>query len=174
MTLSNFRFGQTFHVLLKLIIDLWNVHAWMAWLRPPNWITYSSYAKSSFYILLLRLTWIKIFKGFNYKHVCITVMDLILLTRWLQKMCLVSDLPIKWRLRMEAFSALLDLCAGNSPSPVNSAWPMNSAHKGQWRGALMFSLIHAWTNGWENNRDIDDLRRLALIMTSLYCYLQIN
>ena len=29
----------------------------------------------------------------------------------------------------------------------------------QWRGALMFSLISAWTNGWVNNRDAYDLRR---------------
>ena len=26
--------------------------------------------------------------------------------------------------------------------------PVNSPHKGQWREALMFSLIWAWTNGW--------------------------
>ena len=31
--------------------------------------------------------------------------------------------------------------------------------KGQWSGALMFSLICAWTNGWVNNRDAGDLRR---------------
>ena len=31
--------------------------------------------------------------------------------------------------------------------------PVNSPHKGQWRGALMFSLICAWTNGWANNRN---------------------
>ena len=30
---------------------------------------------------------------------------------------------------------------------------------GQWRGALIFSLICAWTNGWVNNRDTGDLRR---------------
>ena len=35
--------------------------------------------------------------------------------------------------------------------------PVNSPHKGQWRGALMFSLI--WTGGWANNRDAGDLRR---------------
>ena len=28
----------------------------------------------------------------------------------------------------------------------------------QWRGALMFSFICAWTNGWVNNRDAGDLR----------------
>ena len=32
-------------------------------------------------------------------------------------------------------------------------------HKGQWRGALIFSLICAWINGWVNNRETDDLRR---------------
>ena len=31
--------------------------------------------------------------------------------------------------------------------------------KGQWRGALVFSLICAWTNGWVNNRDAGDLGR---------------
>ena len=37
--------------------------------------------------------------------------------------------------------------------------PVNSPHKGQWRGALMFSLIGAWINGWVNNREAGDLRR---------------
>ena len=36
---------------------------------------------------------------------------------------------------------------------------MNSPYKGQWRGALMFSLISAWINGWVNNREAGDLRR---------------
>ena len=34
----------------------------------------------------------------------------------------------------------------------------NSPHNGQWLGALMLSLICAWTNGWANNWDADDLR----------------
>ena len=36
--------------------------------------------------------------------------------------------------------------------------PVNSPHKGQWRGALMFSLISAWINGWVNNGEAGDLR----------------
>ena len=48
---------------------------------------------------------------------------------------------------MATFSALLAICAGNSP------------HKGQWRGALMFTLICARINGWVNNREGGDLRR---------------
>ena len=38
-------------------------------------------------------------------------------------------------------------------------WLVDSSHKGQWRRALKFSLICAWTNSWANNRDADDLRR---------------
>ena len=37
--------------------------------------------------------------------------------------------------------------------------PVNSPHKGQWRGALVFSLICVWINGWVNNREAGDLRR---------------
>ena len=58
-----------------------------------------------------------------------------------------------WRHQMETFSALLALVLGIHRSPINSP------HKGQWRGALLFSLIFAWTNGWVNNRDAGDLKR---------------
>ena len=37
--------------------------------------------------------------------------------------------------------------------------PVNFPHKGQWRGALMFSLIYVWINDWVNNREAGDLRR---------------
>ena len=59
----------------------------------------------------------------------------------------------RWRHQMEAFSMLLAICEGNSP--VACEFP----HKGQWRGALMFSLIYAWTSDWVNNRDAGYLRR---------------
>ena len=36
--------------------------------------------------------------------------------------------------------------------------PVNSPHKGQWCGALMFSLICAWTDSRANNGDTFDLR----------------
>ena len=63
----------------------------------------------------------------------------------------LEDLITWWRHQMETFSALLAICAGNSP--------VNSPHKGQWRGALMFTLICARINGWVNNREAGDLRR---------------
>ena len=69
--------------------------------------------------------------------------------------CLIITLEMRheliwWRHQMETFSALLALCAGS---------PVNSPHKGQWRGALMFSLICAWIIDWINNREAGDLRR---------------
>ena len=51
------------------------------------------------------------------------------------------------------FSALLALCAGNSP--VTAEFP----HEGHWRGVLMFSFMCAWINGWVNKRESGDLRR---------------
>ena len=48
------------------------------------------------------------------------------------------------------FSALLALCEGS---------PVDSLYKGQWRGALIFSLICARTSCWSNNRNASDLRR---------------
>ena len=44
------------------------------------------------------------------------------------------------------------VCVGGGPL-------VNSPHKCQWRGALMFSLICAWINGSVNNREAGDLRR---------------
>ena len=37
--------------------------------------------------------------------------------------------------------------------------PVNSPHKGHWRGALMFLWFAPWINGWVNNREAGDLRR---------------
>ena len=37
--------------------------------------------------------------------------------------------------------------------------PVNSPAKGQWRGALMFSMICTWINDWVNNRGAGESRR---------------
>ena len=58
-----------------------------------------------------------------------------------------------WRHQMKTFLRYWPFVRGIHRSPVNSP------HKGQWRGALMFSLICAWMNGWINNREAGDLRR---------------
>ena len=38
-------------------------------------------------------------------------------------------------------------------------WPFVRGIHRQWRGALMFSLICVWINGWVNNREAGDFRR---------------
>ena len=72
----------------------------------------------------------------------------------LSEECNASIVSSWWRHQMETFSVLL-----HGRVRGIHLWPVNSPHKGQWRGALMFCLIYAWTNGWVNNRDAGDLRR---------------
>ena len=69
-------------------------------------------------------------------------------TAWHRKATIHDDV-IKWK----QFSRYWPFVQGIHRSPVNSQ------HKGQWRGALMFSLICAWINGWVNNDEASDLRR---------------
>ena len=57
-----------------------------------------------------------------------------------------------WRHQMETFPRNWPFVRGIHRGPVNSP------HKGQWRGALMFSLICVWINSWVNNRETGDLR----------------
>ena len=63
--------------------------------------------------------------------------------------CAIHDDVIKWK----HFPRYWPFVRGIHQSPVNS--PL----KGQWRGALMFSVICAWINGWVNNGEARDLRR---------------
>ena len=61
----------------------------------------------------------------------------------------IQDDVIKWK----HFPRYWPLVRGIHRSPVNSP------HKGQWRGALIFSLICVWINGWVNNGEAGDFRR---------------
>ena len=76
-----------------------------------------------------------------------------------------------WIIRLQLYiSALLALCEGN-PS-VTVGFP----HKFQWRGALVFSLICAWTNSSANNQDAGDFRRhrahydVTLMICRCWCH----
>ena len=64
----------------------------------------------------------------------------------------ISKSFIHWLLRYEP------RFLGWASCPM-SPYPVNSPHKGQWRGALMFTLICDRINGWVNNRQAGDLRR---------------
>ena len=56
----------------------------------------------------------------------------------------------------------------------NHRSPVNSPHKGQWRGVLMFLWSAPWINGWVNNREAGDLRRhrdhyVVILMNFIRC-----
>ena len=57
------------------------------------------------------------------------------------------------------FFSEISIESASAPVQVMAWSPVDSPHKHQWRGALMLSLIWAWTNGWANNRDTGDLGR---------------
>ena len=52
--------------------------------------------------------------------------------------------------------------------------PLDFPRKGQWRGALLFSLICVWTNGWTNHGEAGDLRRHCSHhdVTEMTCHFQ--
>ena len=70
-------------------------------------------------------------------------------TGWSRSVPDIHDDFIKWKL----FPRYWPFVRGIHRSPVNCP------HKGQSRGALMFSLICVWINGWVNNHEAGDLRR---------------
>ena len=88
---------------------------------------------------------------------------------------------INWSRQLRVFRSLMSLLLPSGLSMLSCLhddvikwkhfpryWPfvrgihrslVNSPHKCQWRGALMFSLICIWINSWINNREAGDLRR---------------
>ena len=78
---------------------------------------------------------------------------------------LFHDDVIKWK----HFPRYWPFVRGIHRSPVPGEFP----HKDQWRGALMFSLICVWINGWVNYRKAGDLRRYrihydVIVMSTLF------
>ena len=106
----------------------------------------------------------------QYKAICIRenqfkiVVNLALNTKWCKKFdgynSSQSELTLLHHMLFmmtssngNIFRVTGHLCEGFTGEPVNSP------HKGQWRRALMFSLICAWISSWVNNREAGDLRR---------------
>ena len=127
-----------------------------SWAKPPK-----DEVPLWFKALADKIQWVDSFK-WTFKH----VYTLELVSAWSKTLdttdmvssgtenCCYEDTNFAWwRHQIETFSALLSLCGGIH------RWPVKSPHKGQWRGALMFSLICDWINGWVNNREDRDLRR---------------
>ena len=83
------------------------------------------------------------------------------MNRW-QVMTWNCDVPVYWLPHIQGYNDVIKW--KNFPC----YWPfvqgihwslVNSLHKGQWSGALMFSLIYAGINGWINNHEAGDFRR---------------
>ena len=74
---------------------------------------------------------------------------------YIQKIARTVDLQQTswWRHQIEPFPCYWHFVRGVHLSPVNST------HRDQWRGALMFSLIHVWKDDWVHNQDAGNLRR---------------
>ena len=74
-------------------------------------------------------------------------------TRCLDLRCVSSECPMMTSSNRNIFSCYWPFVRGIHRSPVNSP------HKGQWRAALIFSLVFVWINAWVNTREAGDLRR---------------
>ena len=81
-----------------------------------------------------------------------TTLTAIWMTRLVTVRCATDKIPW-WRHQMENIPRYWPFVRGINRLPVNSP------HKGQWRGALVLSLICVWINGRVNNREAVDLRR---------------
>ena len=116
--------------------------------------------------------WLSITHRGRTTHVCVTELGHNLFRYWFAS-CLAASHYLNqcwpgWRMHI-CIAPLLCRCHADviKWKRFPRYWPfvrgihrssVNFRHKGQWRGALMFSLICAWTNGWANNRDPGDLR----------------
>ena len=99
---------------------------------------------------------IELFSRYNFSNWQQGVLNWLVACHMTEPACLLMnrvqwfhDDVIKWK----HFPRYWPSLGGTHRSPVDSP------HKGQWRGALMFYLICTWTNSWVNNRDAGDLRR---------------
>ena len=113
---------------------LWNIHASIHHMIGLSW-SLSSLFVTQFKVWLRRLVPIS---SFPFKCVTMQLNSSQMATLWLE-----HDDVIK----LKHFPHYWPFVRGIHRSP------MNSPHKGQWRGALMFSSICAWMNDWVNNRE---------------------
>ena len=103
----------------------------------------------------------------NLSAICSLIINYIV---WSILCCRIAhDDVIKWK----NFPRYWPFVQGIQRSPVNSP------HKGQWRRALMFSLINTRINGWVNNGEAGDLRRhhahydvtvMDILLPRVHCY----
>ena len=141
-------FPLPFSKCLCIYLRLFGVCVFCCWISHPTSLVNTTIWDIKLYLLMSLQLPTSTSQGYFCSQIFFENTGLKLLPR----NSLVSGLPW-WRLQMKTFPAILPFARGIHWSPVDSP------HKGQWRGALMFSLVWAWTNAWANNRDAGDLRR---------------
>ena len=102
--------------------------------------------------LCMERSWYADYGRLNIHQMVIIVLEGRYENTFQNNLCIHNDV-IKWK----HFPLFWPFVRGIHRSPVNSP------HKGQWRGALMFSLLGVWINDWVNNRETADLRRYRVL-----------
>ena len=127
---------------VPLFSQVWSYFMWNA--RPLSYIKCNELHHQQSFM-----------KRHHWNHLCgklINPMDIdSLLVGWgggTKPISSIRDDLIKWK----HFPHYWPFVQGIHRSPVDSP------HKGQWRGALMFSLICVWINDWVNNHEAGELR----------------
>ena len=134
------RMYQLFHIRISINLFTWNMHC-----RPIIW-NHSTCAND------LPSQLAELFRNANISPFTIYWRHLATFWQFFIAGHLFSPVPvsvlpvshndvIKWK----HFPRYWPFVRGIPRSPVNSP------HKGQWRGALMFSLIWVWIDGWVKN-----------------------
>ena len=129
----------------------WGIHRW-----PVNPLHKWAVARKMFPFDVVIMINTKTFELIAHLH-CVTFYLILffccqLSGIWIFYITIDHDDVIKWK----HFPRNWPFVRGIHRSPVTSP------QKGQWRGALMFSLICVWINDWVNNRQAGDLRRYRL------------
>ena len=104
------------------------------------------YSFEIFFVIGLHTTWSKHSRSQSFNTPWYSCDIIVMLTR---RITIYHDDVIKWK----NFPRYWPFVRGIHRSPVNSP------HKGHWRGALILSLIFVWINSWVNNSKAGDSRR---------------
>ena len=128
-------------------------------MRPINdhWVTWLNTRQVRHFNYSNDGPWIKLdLESLNVCRRCnsLIAMDSVNLIIITGSHCVAHDLVYTWwRHQMEAFSALLAFCAGNSlvTGELPAQRPVTRS--------FAVSLIWVWISSWANNGDADDLRR---------------
>ena len=139
--------GPYCYLIIRITITMhinWSVSKYRYWYFSLGWYdSFHALSKGSLVVLSEISIWLSLggrWRYYQYQNSSVSII-------WplggclLGTICPLHDDVIKWK-------------------HFPRYWPpVNSPYKGQWRGALMFTLICARINGWVNNCKAGDLRR---------------